>query len=214
MALRSRGAAGGPVRPGPAEPGERSRAVLPALRTTQAQIRLAREDEAALQERAALMEVRVRHGLVDHLDLDRQQAELAAVRAQMPALRADEAASINQLGLLLGRRPGALRDLLVADTAPTAPLPDLSLGLPSEVALRRPDIRGAEAQLARTTADIGVARANLYASISLGGWRPPATRTRSRGPATAPAPSTSCPCSMPSGSTGRPGASSCPARAG
>jgi outer membrane protein TolC len=49
-----------------------------------------------------------------------------------------------------------------------AALPDLALGLPSEVALRRPDIYAAEARLHRATAAIGVARAELYPSIRLG----------------------------------------------
>ena len=53
-----------------------------------------------------------------------------------------------------------------ATGAPT--LPDLALGLPSEVARRRPDIRAAEARLHRATANIGVAQADLYPSIRLG----------------------------------------------
>jgi outer membrane protein TolC len=47
-------------------------------------------------------------------------------------------------------------------------LPALALGLPSEVALRRPDIRAAEARLHGATAGIGVARAYLYPSVRLG----------------------------------------------
>ena len=47
-------------------------------------------------------------------------------------------------------------------------MPDLALGLPSEVARRRPDIRAAEARLHRATANIGVAQADLYPSIRLG----------------------------------------------
>ena len=139
------------------------------LRTTQRQIRLAREDIAALEERVGLLEARVQGGIVDHLDLERQRAELAAVKAQLPGLLAQEGASANQIALLLGERPGALRNELaaVADDGRTA-LPDLALGLPSEVALRRPDIRAAEARLHRATASIGVAQAELYPSIRLG----------------------------------------------
>ncbi len=139
------------------------------LRTTQRQIRLAREDIAALEERASLLEARVQGGIVDHLDLERQRAELAAVKTQVPGLLAQEGASANQIALLLGERPGALRNELAAvtDDSRTA-LPNLALGLPSEVALRRPDIRAAEARLHRATASIGVAQAELYPGIRLG----------------------------------------------
>jgi NodT family efflux transporter outer membrane factor (OMF) lipoprotein len=43
------------------------------------------------------------------------------------------------------------------------------VGLPSELARRRPDIRQAEAQLHAATADIGVAVANFYPSVTLSG---------------------------------------------
>ncbi|RRS02925.1 efflux transporter outer membrane subunit [Aquabacterium soli] len=140
------------------------------LRTAQRQSQLAREDIAALQDRLGLLEARVKRGVMDHLDLERQRAELSAVEGQLPSLLAQESGSANQIALLLGERPGALRGLLAvpsADTAPATP-PDLALGLPSELALRRPDIRAAEAQLHRATASIGVARADLYPSIRLG----------------------------------------------
>lgn len=140
------------------------------LRTAQRQSQLAREDIAALQDRLGLLEARVKRGVMDHLDLERQRAELSAVEGQLPSLLAQESGSANQIALLLGERPGALRGLLAAPTAETSPAtpPDLALGLPSELALRRPDIRAAEAQLHRATAGIGVARADLYPSIRLG----------------------------------------------
>lgn len=140
------------------------------LRTAQRQSQLAREDIAALQDRLGLLEARVKRGVMDHLDLERQRAELSAVEGQLPSLLAQESSSANQIALLLGERPGTLRGLLAAPSADTAPAtpPDLALGLPSEVALRRPDIRAAEAQLHRATAGIGVARADLYPSIRLG----------------------------------------------
>ena len=154
------------------------------LRTAQRQIRLAREDIAALEDR---MRILARAGgTVGQLDLEQQRADLADTRAQLPPLLAQAAASINQIALLLGERPGALRDELAdqetgaginmdrgkgagKSTATGAPaLPDLALGLPSEVARRRPDIRAAEARLHRATANIGVAQADLYPSIRLG----------------------------------------------
>jgi NodT family efflux transporter outer membrane factor (OMF) lipoprotein len=139
------------------------------LRTTQRQIRLLEEDVAALRERQQIIEARVANGALDHFDLDRQSGELAALRAQLPALQAQEALGTNQLTLLLGKHPGELQPLLAQDAPQTAArLPDLSLGLPSEVAARRPDIRSAEAQLRRATADIGIAQADLYPSIHLG----------------------------------------------
>jgi NodT family efflux transporter outer membrane factor (OMF) lipoprotein len=156
------------------------------LRTAQRQIRLAREDIAALEDRMRILAARAQGGTVGQLDLEQQRADLADTRAQLPPLLAQAAASINQIALLLGERPGALRDELAdretsaginmdggkgagKSTTTGAPaLPDLALGLPSEVARRRPDIRAAEARLHRATANIGVAQADLYPSISLG----------------------------------------------
>lgn len=139
------------------------------LRTVQRQIRLLREDIAGLEDRLGLLDARARSGVIDHLDLDRQRAELAALQAQLPGLLAQEGAGINQIALLLGERPGALRDELSPQAAEgKTALPDLALGLPSDVAWRRPDIRAAEARLHSATANIGVARADLYPSVRLG----------------------------------------------
>ncbi|MGH8348836.1 MAG: efflux transporter outer membrane subunit [Pseudomonas sp.] len=139
------------------------------LRTTQRQIALTREDIAALEDRLGLLQARVDGGLVDHFDLERQRADLEALKAQLPPLLAQEGASNNQLTLLLGKQPGALRALLAKpNQKATASLPDMQLGLPSEVALHRPDIHAAEARLHRATANIGIAEAEMYPSISLG----------------------------------------------
>ena len=139
------------------------------LRTAQQQIRLTREDIGALQERLEVLQARVRAGVVDHLDLDRQSVELAGLKAQLPPLLEAESASANRIALLLGERPGALASELQASAGNLrAALPDLAAGLPSEVARRRPDIRAAEARLHRATANIGIGRADLYPSIRIG----------------------------------------------
>lgn len=140
------------------------------LRSTQRDLQLAREDVAALEQRYTLMQARADAGTIGQADLSTQRAELASTRAQLPALLAQEAAYANQIALLLGERPGALREQLrPTPDAAHATLPDLALGLPSETARRRPDIRAAEARLHSATAKIGIARADLYPSIRLGG---------------------------------------------
>lgn len=139
------------------------------LVSTRQQTQLVRADLAALSERQDLLAARVRAGTQDAFDMDRQQTEVLALKAQLPPLLAQEAASANQLALLLGVHPGELNSVLArADLAAGRHLPDLALGVPSELAARRPDIRQAEASLRRAVAQIGVARADLYPNVRLG----------------------------------------------
>ena len=138
------------------------------LRGVQQQIAVATQDIVATEQSLQLIQVRADGGLVDDFDVERQRGQLAELRSSLPQLNASESAAINQIGVLIGAEPGSLRDDLkpVVQSAPQTP--DLSLGLPSEVARRRPDIRAAEARLHAATANIGVAVADLYPSIRLG----------------------------------------------
>jgi NodT family efflux transporter outer membrane factor (OMF) lipoprotein len=139
------------------------------LRTAQRQLRIARADVGASEETLALVRARADGGLTTDLDVRRQAAQAADLRARLPQLLALEARATNQITLLLGERPGALQTQLAGPAdGPAGALPDLSPGLPSEVALRRPDIRRAEAQLHAATASIGLAMADLYPRITLG----------------------------------------------
>ncbi|MEJ8855136.1 efflux transporter outer membrane subunit [Variovorax robiniae] len=140
------------------------------LRSVQSQLRIARSDVAAGEETRKLVSARADGGLTTDLDVTRQDAQLADTRSRLPQLMAQEAQEINQITLLVGERPGALQAGLAArpDTATAPALPDLSLGVPSDVALRRPDIQRAEAQLHAATASIGVAVADLYPRITIG----------------------------------------------
>jgi len=138
-------------------------------RATGEELAVLRDDLAAQRERIGLLQARVDAGVVDHLDLQRQHAELAATEAQLAPLAARQAASAGQIELLLGERPGALKGLLATPPVPLAELPDLALGLPSDVARRRPDLIAADARLRGATANIGVARADLYPSLRIGG---------------------------------------------
>jgi outer membrane protein TolC len=140
------------------------------LRGVQQQIVLARQDENALEERLSLIQVRTQGGALDETSQERQRSELAATRANLIDLQAQEGVAMNQLLLLVDEHPGALQQQLKyqPDSLKSGKLPPLHMGIPSEVALNRPDIRAAEAKLHSATARIGVAEAELYPGIMLG----------------------------------------------
>lgn len=136
------------------------------LRTLQARIANAQAELARQQRFEQLVAARTRGGLVTGQDLEQQRSERAAAAAEIPALEAQVKAEIHALGVLTGQTPNSLVNQLAAPgTLP--PSPSVPPGLPSDLLRRRPDIRAAERDLAATTADIGVAVADLYPRFSL-----------------------------------------------
>jgi NodT family efflux transporter outer membrane factor (OMF) lipoprotein len=99
------------------------------------------------------------------LELDQQ---LGADRASAAAVRQRQAAATSLLSVLIGREPGevvpaapTLTDLTVPAEAPVS--------LPSQIVRERPDILQAEASLHQASADVGVATAALFPTITLTG---------------------------------------------
>jgi multidrug efflux system outer membrane protein len=106
-------------------------------------------------------------GLTTELDVANAGAQLDSTQAQVPLLDSEITQNINQLSLLLGREPDALRaELEGARAVPQVP-PVLPIGLPADLARRRPDIRRAEARLHAATARIGVAVGDLFPRLTL-----------------------------------------------
>jgi NodT family efflux transporter outer membrane factor (OMF) lipoprotein len=140
------------------------------LRLAQRQERLLARQQADAAQGEALLQVQVGNGLADESALLRQRQQQAALAAALPALRAQQAQAMNQLTLLCALQPGALNERLQAGASDDEPgaLPDLRLGLPADLARRRPDIAAAEARLHAATASVGLAVADLYPRIVLG----------------------------------------------
>ncbi len=140
-----------------------------ALRGAQAQIAVANENLRSASEILELTRTRAAKGLTSGLDVENSAALVADIRAQIPSLENEVDVNINAISLILDERPGALKaELGRAKPAPPIP-PRPPLGVPSELARRRPDIRAAEAQLHAATASIGVAVADFYPSVKLNG---------------------------------------------
>ena len=139
------------------------------LRGVQADIAITEQNAGTAQETLRLTQSRADSGLTPFLDVVSARSQLTSIQAGLPQLRQQEAQLINAIGLLLGETPGVLRaELMTPKPIPPVP-PRVPVGLPSELARRRPDIREAEAQLHAATADIGVAVANFYPTVTLSG---------------------------------------------
>lgn len=137
-----------------------------------AQVEATRRSLALRSDGLALQKVRSNAGLINEFTLRQLEAEVAAARAQLPALEANRTAQELGLAVLLGRSPRAIMEGAVARRAeqgePAAPV--VPEGLPSDLLLRRPDVASAEQLLIANNARISEARAALFPRIGLSGY--------------------------------------------
>ncbi|MGD0542141.1 MAG: efflux transporter outer membrane subunit [Tepidisphaeraceae bacterium] len=138
-------------------------------RSFQRRLAIARQNIKAQQDTVALARDRYKQGLTNSLDAEQAATVLAQTETQVPLLENGLQASIHHIGVLLGQQPGALLTELATEAPMPATPPQVPVGLPSDLLLRRPDIRNAERQLAAATAQIGVATADLFPKFSLTG---------------------------------------------
>ncbi len=139
------------------------------LRGTQLRIEVARRDITNQRASLKLIKSRADIGTGSEQDVASAGARLSAVEAQLPLLQTQAQADTFRLAVLLGERPGELDiDLSAKGFQPIdASLP---IGNAGDALARRPDIRIAERELAAANARIGVAKADWFPHISLGGF--------------------------------------------
>lgn len=138
-----------------------------ALRGLQAQDAIVRQNLDIARHSLKLTEVRLSDGVATQLEVAEAAAQVSSIEAQLPMLENQRVRLVNALSYLLAQPPRALEGEL-RDASPIPMVPALvPMGLPSELAERRPDIREAEARLHGATADIGVAVGDFYPSITL-----------------------------------------------
>jgi len=115
-----------------------------------------------------LIKLRFDNGASSQIDLRQAESLLESARAALTAATRQRALDQNALVLLVGQPlPQDLPEGLSITDAAT--LPELPVGLPSEVLVRRPDVRQAEQQLMAANANIGAARAAYLPRITLTG---------------------------------------------
>lgn len=141
-----------------------------ALRGAQRQLEILQSNLQTQEQTLELTRSRFRAGLTSDLDVARAETQAMNTRAQIPPVEDQVRRSIRRLSVLLGQQPESLYEELApaAVGIPTAQR-DLAVGVPAELLRRRPDVRRAERVLASSTAQIGVATADLFPRFSLNG---------------------------------------------
>jgi NodT family efflux transporter outer membrane factor (OMF) lipoprotein len=141
------------------------------LRVADAQKRLLDDTAAAFERSLQLTQNRYAAGVAAKVDVVQAETQLRSTQAQAIEVGVQRAALENAIAVLIGQPPATF-------SLPPAPLtavsPHIPIGLPSELLERRPDIAAAERQVAAANAQIGVAQAAFYPSLTLtgsGGFR-------------------------------------------
>jgi NodT family efflux transporter outer membrane factor (OMF) lipoprotein len=137
------------------------------LRGTQRLVAITRDNLTNAEENVILVRNRFANGVATTLDIASAEAQCATIRATLPQLRTQEARLINAIGLLIGQPPRALEAELSGRASPLPVPPTIPVGLPTDLARRRPDIREAVARLHAATAQTGVAVASFYPDVRL-----------------------------------------------
>jgi multidrug efflux system outer membrane protein len=136
------------------------------LRELDAEIAVVHRTIGYEQQGLDLVQHRHEGGVASGLDVAQQEVVLDSAKTQLALLQQQRAQFQHALAMLQGLAPAEF-------VAPVRELsgqpPSLPIGVPSELLQRRPDIAIAEREAASANARIGVARAALYPSISLGG---------------------------------------------
>jgi NodT family efflux transporter outer membrane factor (OMF) lipoprotein len=140
-----------------------------AIRTIEKRIEIAKENVETQREGLRLAGARFEGGTVTRLDLEQARTSLAETQSFVPALQRQLRESKNALCTLLGIPPNNLASLITGP--PMIPVPPITVavGIPADLLKRRPDVRSTLYQAASQSARIGVAKADLFPSLSLYG---------------------------------------------
>ena len=135
-----------------------------ALRSLDSQIILTKDNINSRSESLALTKRRLEGGVASGLDVRQAEVASANLSAQLSELIRLRALTLHQLAILTGE----LNLVIAASEIQALPIPPTPpAGLPSSLLESRPDVAQAEEQMIAANANIGVAKAALYPTISL-----------------------------------------------
>ena len=135
------------------------------LRVTDLDLALLERSMDGYQKALEVTQNRYQAGVAQRSDVTQAQTQLENARAQWLDLGITRATLGHAIAVLIGKPPAALS---IARKDQTPAIPAIPLTLPSQLLERRPDIAAAERRTAAANAQIGVARAAWFPTLSLG----------------------------------------------
>jgi NodT family efflux transporter outer membrane factor (OMF) lipoprotein len=134
------------------------------LRSLDGQKQLLDNTVVAFEKSLQLTNNRYRNGIASRGDVLQAETQLKTTQAQAIDIGVQRAQLEHAIALLIGKAPA---DLTVSVAALTTTPPVIPIGVPAELLKRRPDVAATERTLAAANAQIGVAEAAYYPSVSL-----------------------------------------------
>lgn len=136
------------------------------LRELDAQKQLLTATVAAFQKSLDLTKGLYTQGVASRADVLQAETQLKTTQAQLINVGVQRAQLEHAIAVLIGKPPS---DFSVPATPLAGTPPEIPVGMPSELLERRPDIAGAERRVAAANAQIGVAEAAFYPTVTLNG---------------------------------------------
>ncbi|WP_345950161.1 TolC family protein [Mucilaginibacter sp. PAMB04274] len=130
-----------------------------------AQLAVARKNLRLNDSTLRIVRLQFNAGQVTSLAVQQTEAQQLAAARLIPQFEQDITIQENALSILAGKLPAAVIRSQTLDAVPVSPV--LSAGLPSTLLSLRPDVRSAELDVARTNAEVGVTKAQLYPSLTI-----------------------------------------------
>jgi NodT family efflux transporter outer membrane factor (OMF) lipoprotein len=134
------------------------------LRVVDTQKQLLDESVAAFAKSMEMTQNRYKAGLAGRVDVAQAEAQLKSTQAQAIDTGVQRAQLEHAIAVLLGAAPS---EFALPAAAIKVAMPSIPAGLPSELLERRPDIAAAERRVAAANAQIGVAQAAFFPSLTL-----------------------------------------------
>ncbi|HEY2807404.1 MAG TPA: efflux transporter outer membrane subunit [Steroidobacteraceae bacterium] len=135
----------------------------------QSQVDLTEQMVTAESRQYAIDQERYAVGGISLADLQNRSAQVEGLRSTLAPLKAQRDQLDHQLAVYLGRTPGEgeIPAIVLSQLHMPAPIP---VTLPADLVRRRPDVQAYEAQWHEASADVGVATANLFPTITISGY--------------------------------------------